>query len=590
MKRALSFIAGLVILAGLWFPVPCSLAESGDVGENVMSSLSDTQRNSIGVLNYLSYLTKEIESRKDSRMYLEEAYSSLYNNTYMNAIDAVTLGQVKSLLTALNNFKMLSVKRERLEYIHEQEQAQAIREAVPDPSAVMSLVLSDTWPKAIVSIINIALDSAAAYYAEKSEVDFAYLQEGWELEDEEAEILHQGHLETLEYMWEIIHDYNLPGDLAINEDDITRFVDWKNNGNLIARIQFLEANRSVYQAFGEYWLTLAESYYENGDMEKCLEAVGSYETYSTRIFRKDYHYAKVLVRAIHAAREVYDEERYAAEASRFASRIIANCDQEDWTLRFFAAETYLELAERTADEAYLRTAYDITVNNVNYLSRRQAEANRAYLAEIIPVAVPAGATAGRKKEIDAYNKGQTEARKTALPPVSEALVLNCDLLFSLADQIGADEAERQKIKGILYGNGDVLFLNPFLNSLYSDAAAPEQADIEVSFDGKEIRIPARFLTDSTEISVGGLDSSGKVFTIGGWTVKSVERKKNANVETFTAVLTSSDATRFSYTEGSTVWINFNACGNAHTPDMQLLFSVTAKKDLFITHLTFQRIE
>ncbi len=592
MRKTMSLFAALVILASCILPVPLSLAENGIGGENVMTSLSDTQRNSIGVLNYLAYLTKEIESQKDNRMYLESAYSSLYNNTYMNSIDAVTLGQVKSLLTALNNFKMLTVKRERLEYIYEQNQAQAIRDAVPSPLAVMNVIQSGSWQKALASIVYLAVDSVSSYNSSKSAADLQYLQDGWELDDEESEILHQGHLESLEYMWEIIHDYDLPGDLAINEDDIARFVDWKGDDNLISRIQFLESNRTVYQAFGEYWLTLAESYYDNGDMTKCLDAVKSYETYSTRIFRKDYHYAKVLPLAITAASDVYDEEQYITEASRFASRIITNCDQEDWVLRYFAAETYVELAGRTKDESYLQKAYDIVLNNVNYLARKQIGNNKEYLADIKPVPVPAGSTSARKKEIDTYNKGQTEARKVAVPPVSDALILNCDLLFSLADQMKISSSEQSKISGILYGHGDVLFMNPLMNGLYSYSSkeAINSLDIEVVFDGKEIKIPVRFLTDGATISVGGLDASGKIISVKEWTVKEVERKDKTDISTFIATMTSSEASGFKYTEGSTVWINLNSYGDDHTPDIRFVFSVESKTDFLVPYLVFQRIE
>ena len=592
MRKTISIFAALIILASMTLPMPATMAESGVEGENVMASLSDTQRNSIGVLNYLAFLTKEIESQKDNRMFLESAYSSLYNNTYMNAIDAVTLGQVKSLLTALNNFKMLAVKRERLEYIYEQNQAQAIRDAVPSPLAVMNIIQSGSWQKALVSIVYMAVDSVSSYHSSKSAADLQYLQDGWELDDKESEILHQGHLDSLEYMWEIIHDYELPGDLAINEDDIVRFVDWKSDSNLISRIQFLESNRSVYQAFGEYWLTLAESYYENGDMAECLDAVKSYETYSTRIFRKDYHYAKVLPLAITAAGEVYDEDQYISEAARFASRIIANCDQEDWVLRYFAAETYVELAGRTKDEAYLQPAYDIALNNVNYLSRKQIANNQKFLADIQPVEVPAGAASSKRKEIETYNKGQAEARKVAVPPISEALILNGDLLLSLAKQLNIGVSDQSKITGILYGHGDVLFLNPLVNGLYAFTAKEsiDSSSIDVSFDGKEIRIPALYLTDNTTISVGGLDTSGKMFSMNGWTVKSVERKNKADIGTFIATLTSQEASNFKYSEGSTVWINFNSYGDDHTPDMRLVFSVASKTDFLVPYLVFQRIE
>lgn len=181
MKKLFSTILAVVLLATC---VPFPASARAEEGDNVMASLSDTQRNSVGVLNYLAYLTKEIESQKSNRLYLEDAYSSLYNNTYMNAIDEVTLGQVKSLLTALYNFRMLAAKRERLEYIYEQNQAQAIRDAVPDPLAVMVGSRTNSLQKALVMIIYLTIDSIANYRSSKSAADMEYLQGGWELDDE----------------------------------------------------------------------------------------------------------------------------------------------------------------------------------------------------------------------------------------------------------------------------------------------------------------------------------------------------------------------------------------------------------------------
>lgn len=588
MKRLLSLILSLILIFSC---IPLAYVSASEEGDNVMADLSDTQRNSVGVLNYMAYLTKEIESQKRNRLYLEDAYSSLYNNTYMNAIDEITLGQVKSLLTALYNFKMIATKRERLEYIYEQNQAQAIRNAIPNPLSVMNVIQSGNWKKALVSVVYMAIDSVASYNSAKNSADMEYLQDGWELDDEESEVLHTGHLDSIEYMWEIIHDYDLPGELAINENDIDRFVTWKNNTNLVGRIQFLESNQSVYQAFGEYWLVLAESYYDNGDMAKCLEAVNSYETYSTRIFRKDYHYAKVLPLAITAAGTVYLEERYITEAARFASRILANCDQEDWILRYFAAETYVELAGRTSDDTYLLKAYDIALDNVNILVQEQIANNKTYLAEVKLESVPADPTEKKRKEIDDYNKGLQEARKTAVPPVSDALVLNCDLLFSLADQLGVDDDARARIKGILFGHGDVLFLNPYINNLYSydNATNISTDEIEIGFDGKEIQIPAIYLTEGTKISVSGLDMNSGYFCIDDWQLESVERGTTSDINTFTAIFTSEIASDFDYPEGSTIWIDFNPAGDEHTENIQIYFKAESKTDFIFSHIDFQRV-
>ena len=587
MKKLAALMIAFVLLLGIGGFPEKGTAEAADT----MSTLSDMQRNSIGVLNYMAYLAVEIQNQKSNRLYLEKAYSSLYNNTYMNAIDAVTLGQLKSLLTALNNFKMLAVKRERLEYIYEQNQAQAIKSAIPIPMDILNVVQSGNWQKMLVSVARMAVDSVASYNASKQAADMGYLQDGWALDDEEAEILHRGHLDSIQYAWDIIHDYNLPSELAITEEDINRFVTWKNDKNLVARIQFLESNREVYQAFGEYWLVLAESYYAHGNMAKCLDAVKCYETYSTRIFRKDYHYAEVLSMAIAAAKEVYDDEQYVTEAARFAEGIIANCDQENWVLRYFAAVTFVELTGMTSNNDYLQKAYNIVLNNVNNLVPKQKKNNSAYIAVIEPEKVPAGATKAKKAEIDAYNEGVKEARKTAVPPVSDALMVNCDLLFSLADQLDVGEEERMLINGILHGDETILFLNPYIDNLYQveEVAEIDFSQIDISFDGEEIKIPARYLTENTVISVGVLDTTGRTFIIDDWRLESVKRKKETDLESFIATFVSDVADDFDYVEGSTVWINFNPAGDAHTPNLQISYSVVSETDFIFSHTAFQRV-
>lgn len=110
--------------------------------EKIEFDLTETQHNSINMLNHLTVLTQEINSSKNSKLYLEQAYSSIRNNYHPNAIDDRTLGELNSLLDTLENYRMVAVKRERLNYIYEQNQAQALRDAVPNPLGLLSTVQS----------------------------------------------------------------------------------------------------------------------------------------------------------------------------------------------------------------------------------------------------------------------------------------------------------------------------------------------------------------------------------------------------------------------------------------------------------------
>lgn len=164
--------------------------------QNSANELDDTQRNSIGMLNYLTVLTQEINASKNSRLYLEEVYSSLINNTYPNAVDSRTLTQLNSLLDTLENYRMVAVKRNRLQYIFEQNRAQALSEAVPNPLGLLSAVQSLSLSKIAASIIYMAVDSYSSYSTYTAQANLQYLKDGWALDDEAAAALHNSRKDT----------------------------------------------------------------------------------------------------------------------------------------------------------------------------------------------------------------------------------------------------------------------------------------------------------------------------------------------------------------------------------------------------------
>ena len=454
-RSFLSAFLALVICIGI---LPTASAEK--------VFLTDEQANAIAMLNYITVLTQDINASKNSRLYLEEAYSSLINNTYPNAVDNRTLSQLAGLLDTMEGYRMIAVKRDRLQYIYEQNQAQAIRAAVPNPLSMISTVQSFRPSKIAASLAYMVIDSITSYTAYTSEADLQYLKDGWALDDEEASMLHESRKGTFAYMINIVGEYDLPGDLTLTENSVEEFVKWKNNDNVVSRIQFLESNQETYQSYGGYWLLLAQSYYDNGDFSQCLDAIRTYEGMNTRIFRKDYELAKVLPSVISAAEAIYTGAEYADVATHYAQMLLDNTDHNDWALRYYAAQVYIDLFAQTDDASHLKTAYDIILDNVNYLVGEQQSLNAAYLAPVQKTTVPKDATKGEKKQIENANKALEEIRKTELPPVCEPLRLNCDLLFALAGELKISESERQKIDGILHPSGAPIFLTETLDEQY----------------------------------------------------------------------------------------------------------------------------
>lgn len=528
------------------------------------TELTSEQENAIAMLNHITVLTQDINASKNSRVYMEEAYSSLINNTYPNAVDSRTLGQLTGLLDTMENYRMIGVKRDRLQLIYEQSQAQAIRAAIPNPLGLISTVHSFDPVKLVASIAYMAVDSYTSYTAYTAEAEQKYLKDGWALDDDEASVLHESRKGTFSYMVQMVNDYDLPGDLTLTEDTVDEFVSWKNNDNIVSRIQFLESNKDTYQSYGGYWLALADSYYSDGDYQKCLDAIETYEDMGTRIFRRDYDLAKVLPLTIAAAKEIYDSDEYAKYAAEHAQTIINNTDHEDWALRYFAAQTLVDLYAETKDDEYVQQAYKIVLDNVNYLVAEQQSMNDTYLAPVVQEKAPKDADKEEKKQIENYNKMLKETRKTEMPPIYEPLRINCDLLFAIADEIELPDAEKTRIDKMLHSDNEKLFLTEGLDQLYwFEAAGDESEDpIECEFGGNVIILPTELLTKDAVITVT-INESGESepVVIDDWVIDKTARETEDDISTFETAFTSKASRDYSWKPDSTVYIEVAAMGD-----------------------------
>lgn len=582
-------------------PIPAATAVTKDVG----LQMTVIQRNSITMLNYLAGLTEEINASRNSRLYLENAYSTLLNNTHPNAVDVKTQSQLSFLLDTLNNYRMIAVKRDRLQFIYEQNQAQAIRDAVPNPLGLLSAVSSLDWKKAVASIVYMAVDSYTSYETSTAQADMQFIQDRWELDDEEQKVLNNINIETFGYLNSTVREIGLQGDdalLALTPDNVTNFVKWKNLTNISQRIRYLETYQNKYKAYGEYWLLLAESYYNHGDYSKCLEAVTAYESLDMSIFREDHGYAKVLPLAIIAAAETYSDEEYIHTAERYANAILNNTlNNQEWSLRYFSAQTYIDLYSKTKNTQYLSKAFEIALDNVTWLVGNQKSQNSLFLADIIEQTIPKDATEAEKKEIENYNLQLKEDRKLELPPIYEPLLLNCELLFALADEIEIDDATKANIEEILHEDSAPIFLIPELNKKYSFSSKSDDAEnvsSKVEFNGKELIIPAKIISCNPSIKVKVLTIySDEPIVFDDWLLVRVDRPEKNNLDTFSATFKSAEAEKYNYGLDASIQIEIQAKQGINTDIVLFEFlTVNTKTDFFSqiafwnSSIGFQRIK
>lgn len=552
-------------------------------------NLTTTQRNSINMLNYITVLTQAINESSGSRVYLESAQSALLNNIYPNAVDTKTQSQINNLWRTIDGYRMIAVKRDRLEYIYEQNRAQALRQAIPNPLGLLSTVQSGNLLKGAISVLYMAVDAKTSYDAASTQADLQHLQNGWELEDAEATELSNSQLNLLNYMLDMVRNNDFPGEYALTVDAVTDFVKWTNETNLTRKINWFEANEETYCEFRTYWLELARSYYMDNQYRKCLTAFEKYEEVATRIFRKDHDYAEIIPMAIVSAKSTMNKAKYVDFAEKYVTVLLKNCADDDWLLRYFAAQIYVDLYGITSERTYLSEAYDIAYENVNELVDAQIALNEAYMADIKEIKVDKGATKRERQEIKEYNNYLKKKRSTELPPVNEAFYLNCDLLFALADELNISYAKKSDIDDTIHEDDAPVFLTAALDSRYwaiKNIPAIDLDDINVEFTGKKLVIPASCLTDRFVITVSV--SGGTV--LNDWEVEKVERPKNStDCSEFLVTLVSEKGKDYDFSAGETITITVTPVADTPDKSIQFFYDVVGTKTLWVINgIEFER--
>ena len=580
MKRGILIASALLILTtSLAAPVSHVLADTAIPTRNttVTEEMTDEQLSSIAMLNHLTVLTQEINASQNNKVYLENAYSAIVNNINKNAPDEDSLAQINMLLNTIHGYQMIGVKRDRIQYIYEQNQAQALKHAIPNPIGLLSAVASGNLLKAAASAIYMAVDSVESYKSYATETELKYLEDGWKLDDEAADALHESRRDAFNYMVTMCQKYDLSSRLALNEQSVNDFVKWENNSSVIRRIEFLEKNIEDYQAYGKYWLVLAQSYYENNEYQKCIDAVETYESMGINIFEHNYELANALPMVLVSAENLLEkgeitEEEYIDIAKHVTSTILDNIVRKDgWALRYFVAQTYVDLAAKTKDDSYLMEAYDLALENINYLIDEQQAKNKTYLADIVKVKEEEP----NKKEKKQYNKWMAEERKVELPPVYAPLVLNCDLLFALAPKLDLSRAQKDWADSILHSNDSSLFLIDQIEQKYwftQPESEPIEYSIDVNTNATEFKIPARILPQGAKIKVTVTDGDTQnVYE--DWTLEKVNRKTEGDINTFVAVCSSKAIKDQNYSEQSKIKLEIIPEEGATYPKYSFYFNL-----------------
>ena len=579
MKRIIQGLFCFLLALGCLHSVV--LAETDETSSDEVYEYSDNDRieNTINMLNYLAVISQEINSNHYNRLYLEEAYSALINNLYPNAVDEETQAYVYGLLDKIDEFKMINTRREQIDYLYEQNKASAMKSFIPDsPGDVVTMLKAVNVSNLSLSVVSMPMDMYQSYEEIRAGIEAEYLQQDWELSQNEEKTIAGIRKDLFSYMVDTVRNYGIDGNLTLNEDAVKKYAEMCEETNSTSRVRYLERNADQYAGFSDYWLLLGRSYFENGKYKETIEAISKYENLNLHIFRRDRNYAEVIPLAIASAKEVYDEMKYVQESERYLNNLLNNIDTDDWEKKYYAAVIYSDLYSITKDKKYLQSAYAEVLDNVSLLVDVQRKKNEEYLANVKELKVPneKDTPKDEKESIKNYNKVLNNTRKTELPPVYEPLLLNCELLFTVAKELKITSSEKNTIDSILHNKNKPLFLIKTIDDLYWFNHKIEKDNYDVRFDGDTLTIPAKYLSSDYQIDVTVINGSSKT-VYSDWKIDKVERGKkteSTNIETHYAQLSSKDIKKAEYTESSKVKVVIQPKKDSECKPIELNFSIS----------------
>ena len=546
--------------------------------------LRTEQLSSFAMMYYLAITAEEIRTSHDNRLILDDIYTSLLNDINPGAIDEITQDHLKNLRDIIKSYLLISTKRERLQFIYNQEKAAAIRNAVPNPLSILTMANAMDWKRLAMSVVYTAVDSYTNYRDASENADTNFLMSGWELDDEEVATVQKNRDRAFDYMVDMVQEYHLDGMLTLNERAISEFAEICNIESSYERISRLVDEEKTYQLLGNYWLELADCYFETSQYTKCLACITKYNEIAAPIYRSDYNYASILPKAIVAAQMTYTGDEYISSVQKLADDLMTNTSNKDWSSRYFLAQVYLDLYSRTSDHSYLEKAYKIARSNVTILLSEQRSLNATYLAPVQELTVTEPdyrfLTEQEKKEqekefkaeqkrLKAYNKALNETRKTELLTLYEPLILNCELLFALADEMDISNEEKAEIEAILKTGSNGIFLCKPINDAYSFSNRDNRYTIE--FTGDTLIIPANLLTSGATVVIA-VSENGESFTFDDCVITKVERKGDT-IDTFYVHYSSKQMKKYDWTADSKVTVTITY-GDAYDKTVDFIFAVS----------------
>ena len=296
-----------------------------------------------------------LEADENNRVVIEELHFQDLLPT-MNQYSRDYYAEFNAQLSAL---RLVEVQRDRLQYLYEKKQESIIKSLMPNPLAIATVTFSTrNLLSSIIAVAGTALSSINSYASQADVIELEYIQQNWELDDQETLALDALSTNLYLYKCDIGSSLGIERNQALSSDDLRSFVRACNESSPSVRYSRLSRMESRLNSLPDYWREMATAAYELKHYDECLSYLSRYEEHYVPVFFHDNNHASAMMIKAYCILENDTTTDRLANLVTVAEEILENIQDEDWTRYMFCAGLFEELYSETGDLTYARKAYD----------------------------------------------------------------------------------------------------------------------------------------------------------------------------------------------------------------------------------------
>ena len=302
------------------------------------------------LINHVNWVVTKIKNANDP-IVLEEEYNAINQNAlYLDAIkDREVVSIVCHIMDHIMNMRIDAKEREMLQEELDQGMADAIYEAIPNPTQLFSL-------NPVGSICNLATSAVSSYsnYRKaKARLDKQFKKATWDLDKNKMDFLNELNKNLLRNFWELVRRYGLQDKYRVVESDIEHLIERLKDDNPRRTHVFLSTSDAEerYRALPQYWYYRGSTAYQCGFYEDAERSLVQYQSYLDKhgdFLRQNKMSAHAaMIRLNLAARQTNGNFSGHEEDVRIQLKVIEkhSIAPRDWQALYYAAVVYDKIGD-----------------------------------------------------------------------------------------------------------------------------------------------------------------------------------------------------------------------------------------------------